>query len=366
MHICLVLGAGASLANALHFHGQRMRHTLPPLDTTFFETVEAHPNMSLGARLRTYFRDVLGREPTTLNLREYRMEEVFGDVYYDFLENQADAVALGAYVELVELYLDVLRETTNWLADDNRRGAPIGRLIDAAASVTDAVTIITFNHDLVIENEIDRRARLRDCWCVDRGYGSISAEMQPLSPSSTVPTFRTHDPDCSHRIQILKPHGSLSWVHRLNSRAPTARFLMGTVNRRLLLLPAKQLLGKEQYVDPSPGPGRKRWNLWPFVVPPIYAKQSLSAGLLQAVRDDAKQAMSAADRLVFFGYSLPALDVEAEKLFERSIQINGNLTDIDVINPQPASAARFAGVAPERRLRWHPSLRHFLEADAFQ
>jgi hypothetical protein len=69
-------------------------------------------------------------------------------------------------------------------------------------------------------------------------------------------------------------------------------------------------------------------------MPPIYAKQALSAGLLQATRDDAKEAVSAADRLVFFGYSLPSLDVEAEKLFERSIQTNTNLTDIDVINPQ--------------------------------
>jgi hypothetical protein len=365
MHICLVLGAGASLANALHFHRQRLRHTLPPLDTTFFETVEAHPHLSIGGRLRRYFRDVLGREPTTLTMREYRMEEIFGDVYYDFLENQSDAVALGAYIELVELYLDLLRETTNWLAEDTRRGAPVGRLIDAAASVADVVTVVTFNHDLVIENEIDRRARLRETWCLDHGYGSISADMELLAPSATVPTFRTHDSGCSHRIQILKPHGSLSWVHRLNSTAPTARFLAGRVSRKLLLLPAKQLLGRERYVDPSPGRGRKRWNLWPLVVPPIYAKQSLSAGLLQATRDDAKQAVSAADRLVFFGYSLPSLDVEAEKLFERSIQLNPTLTDIDVINPQAASAARFAGVAPKRRLRWHPSLRHFLAADLF-
>jgi hypothetical protein len=363
MRICLVLGAGASLANALHFHSQRMRHTRPPLDTTFFETVDAHPNMTIGPRLRTYFRDVLGREPTTLNLREYRMEEVFGDVYYDFLENQSDAVALGAYIELVELYLHVLRETTNWLAAENRGGAPIGRLIDAAANAANEVTIITFNHDLVIENEIHRRARLRDCWCIDQGYGSISAEMERLTPGVNVPTFRTHDSNCSHRIQILKPHGSLSWVHRLNSDAPTARFLAGGANRKLLLLPARRLLGRERYVDQSSGRGRKRWNLWPLVVPPIYAKQALSGGLLQTTRDDTKNAITAADRLVFFGYSLPALDVEAEKLFERSIQANANLTELDVINPQADSAARFAGIAPKHRLRWHPSLRHFLDAD---
>lgn len=68
---------------------------------------------------------------------------------------------------------------------------------------------------------------------------------------------------------------------------------------------------------------------------------------------------------MFFGYSMPSLDVEGEKLFERSIQTNANLTDVDVINPQADSAARFAGIAPKLRLRWHPSLKHFLDADLF-
>jgi hypothetical protein len=35
MHICLVLGAGASLANAQYFRPQRQQDTHPPLDTTF-------------------------------------------------------------------------------------------------------------------------------------------------------------------------------------------------------------------------------------------------------------------------------------------------------------------------------------------
>src|SRR5207249_11368326 len=39
-----------------------------------------------------------------------------------------------------------------------------------------SVTILTFNHDLVIENEIFRRSQLVGRWCLDEGYGSFGAE----------------------------------------------------------------------------------------------------------------------------------------------------------------------------------------------
>lgn len=363
MRICLVLGAGASLANALYFRGRNNPEQRPPLDTTFFETVERNPNTSIGPNLSRYFSEVLGREPTSLNLREYRMEEVFGDVYYDFLENQTGNLALRAYTELVRLYLQVLRETTNWLADDSRRSAPVGRLIAAACEIADEVTIITFNHDLVIENEIARRAKLRKLWCVNEGYGAVSRELKVLEPGVNVPVLSHHGDDCEHRIRIIKPHGSLNWVHRLNSKDPTARFLEGHINTDLLLLPAKKLLGGEYFA--RGGRGRRNWGLWPLVVPPIYAKASISSESLQKARDDAREAILSANRLIFFGYSLPILDVEAEKLFERGIQGNSALTEIEVVNPKPDSAARFAGIAPERRLHWYPDLNQFLGAGAF-
>ena len=354
------MGAGASLANALYFRPRNKPELRPPLDTTFFETVDRNPKTSIGPSLSQYFKEVLGREPTSLNLREYRMEQVFGDVYYDFLENQTGDIALKAYTELVRLYLNVLRETTNWLADPGRNSAPVGRLIAAAAEAADEVSIVTFNHDLVIENEIDRRAGLRHHWCVNDGYGSVSAEIRALEAPPGLACLGHHDENCTHRIQIIKPHGSLNWVHRLNGSDPTARFLEGDIQTDLLLLPAKKLRGLEYFL--RAGRGRTRWNLWPLVVPPIYAKSSISSDFLQKARDDAKAAVLSADRLVFFGYSLPMLDIEAEKLFERGIQGNPRLTDIDVINPRPDSASRFAGIAPERRLHWHPDVAQFMES----
>lgn len=54
------------------------------------------------------------------------MEEIFKDVSYYFRENVNDKAALNAYIDLVDLYLRILRETTNWLCSDNRGGEPVG------------------------------------------------------------------------------------------------------------------------------------------------------------------------------------------------------------------------------------------------
>jgi hypothetical protein len=56
---CIVLGAGASLANAQHFRAERMLDTHPPLDVTFFKTLRER-GIALTPSLRRYFRRLLG------------------------------------------------------------------------------------------------------------------------------------------------------------------------------------------------------------------------------------------------------------------------------------------------------------------
>src|ERR1700710_2375402 len=248
MNTCLILGAGASLSNAMHFHAERLRRTWPPLDTTFFENVDAR-GIALSPGIRRYLQEFVGINPTTSTLREFRMEEIFKDASYDFRETPGNKVALDAYIDLVDLYLRILRETTNWLCAPKRRGGPIGRLLDVAAKGAETLTVITFNHDLVIENEIDRRARLRGRWCLDHGYGSVSEELSVLNPTnSSEPVFRLHDEGgCEHQapITLLKLHGSLNWVMRINGKRPTARFLeTGGGKGKLHLSTRKQISGR--------------------------------------------------------------------------------------------------------------------------
>lgn len=361
MRVCLLLGAGASLANAQKFHPERLRETWPPLDTTFFETADRR-NLHISGPLRRYFERVVGIDPTPTTLRELRMEEVFKDAFYDLDETPNDKVVLNGYIDLVELYLQLLRDTTNWLGSDSRRGAPIGRLLAEAARDADDVTVITFNHDLVIENEILKRAQLRQRWCLDHGYGTLGKGLSLLEPVAAVPVFPLHSAgNCDHSrpITILKLHGSMNWLVRLTSSRPTANFLRGKTGAKTIHLSVRrQITARGAYV--RAGSGRTRWEMWPVVVPPVYAKQALRSAV-QVAWDDAREALRRADRVVVYGYSLPGVDIEAEKLVERALAKNA-APWMDVINPAPASAARFAEIGKTLPVRWYPSLDDFLAA----
>jgi hypothetical protein len=366
MNTCLVLGAGASRANALHFHPKRMRDTWPPLDGTFFQTMAAR-KIALPLALRKYLARFLGHEPVVDELVGQRMEEMFKDVFYDFLETPNDTVAYDAYIALVQLYLEVLRGTTNWLGASGRTGAPVGRLLAAAAKTATNLTVITFNHDLVIENEIRKRASLVTRWCLDEGYGTLGAKFRLLQPRGTLPLFHTHgDGRCDHTapITILKLHGSLNWMVRLTSRNPTPNYLSGkSGERQPYLVTAREITGG--FTINRAGTGRTSWDTWPIVVPPVYAKQALRSAI-QPAWADARAALGDADRVVFFGYSLPAIDVEAEKLFERALAANTKAAGVDVINPAAEAAARYAGLAPAVPVRWYPDTASFFTSDRFK
>ncbi len=210
----------------MHFRPHRETGTRhPPLDTTFFEKVAAL-DLDLTPALTTYIRTLIGAGADLSTLSSYRMEEFFKDAYFDFRNRPRNERIRAAYTDLLILYHGVLRETTNWLCDDGHRGGPIGRMIAAAADIADRVTIVTFNHDLLIENEIYRRARLQRRWCIDQAYGSFGEGLERVTTGGR-PEFPSHDDDCDHDrpIRILKLHGSLNWIVRMHGRQPTVKDL---------------------------------------------------------------------------------------------------------------------------------------------
>lgn len=364
MHVCLVLGAGATLANALHFHSQRRSSRNPPLDYTFFDKIESL-EIPIPSQLRAYAMHHAAADPFGVRpgMAKPRMETFFRDLFIDFQEAKSPtALPVRAYSQLVDIYVRVLRETTDWLGEDSRKGAPIGRLIDASARVADQVTIITFNHDLVIENELLRRAKLQKRWCLEHGYGSIGSRL--MLTHSSGPKFPLHSVRCSGEpdIKILKLHGSLNWYVRMNGKMPSRTVLAGGASSPPQLFCSRRRAVPHQlrYTKKRSGPGRSEWYTWPVVVPPIHAKDALIRSLLPESWEDAMMALKAADRVVFFGYSAPDLDLSAERLFRRSIKGNGGLRWIDVVNPAPESAQRYAEIGSPVPLRWYTSVADLL------
>jgi hypothetical protein len=118
--------------------------------------------------------------------------------------------------------------------------------------------------------------------------------------------------------------------------------LTGSSGSRTIHLSTKRRIPTRE-IFVREGQGRTSWQTWPVVVPPVYAKQALRQAV-HVVWDEASSALEAADRVAVFGYSLPAIDIEAEKLIERGLA-KSSCRWIDVINPDPASAQRYADLA---------------------
>lgn len=366
MRICIILGAGASYANGSHFRPVRQQQTLPPLDYTFFGKI-SDLQIPIPTELWTYATAL----PTGNPFREGgRMEEFLRDLFHDFLSQSDDpnAPTVKAYRQLIEMYAGVLRRTTDWMRQAGYTGGPVGRFIAAAADVADHVDVITFNHDLVIENEIFKRARLRKRWCIHRSYGKFAAGRTFLTTAGQ-PLFPAHDDavcDHSHPIVIHKMHGSLNWYIRTRGRNPTPGILTGRVQTPDVMISDERCVREIRHVQMRPtGAGRRRWYVWPVIVPPIYAKQSLIQSFMPSVWSDARTALEACDRMVFLGYSLPPADIEAEKLFQRAAKNNDALPWVGVVDPSTAVISRFANLMPTIPLRRYPSAGSFLTADAF-
>lgn len=263
MGTCLIFGAGSSLANAQHFHQERLTDRNPPLDTTFFEKIRAL-GISVSNDLRSYAAALPTGSPFEPSVGSVRMEEFFKDLFFDFsgVSTAGNPIA-GAYTALIDIYRRVISETTDWMNEDGRKGGPVGRLIAHAVDTSDAVTLMTFNQDLVLENEIHKRARLRGLWCIEHGYGAFSSHAKLMTTSASS-TFSDHSSGCDNgeRLRVLKLHGSLNWQVRMNGRRPNPRILSGEANPPPVQVTRRRKVPARLRFTRPKGRGRSTWYMW--------------------------------------------------------------------------------------------------------
>ena len=268
---------------------------------------------------------------------------------------------------MVEIYASILRDTTNWLCTDPRTEGPVGQFLQGAAQRAEKVSVITFNHDLVIENEIFKRVRLRRRWCLEKGYGHVAARFSRITRPGSGPVFPQHTLSCDHTrgLQVLKMHGSLNWyVTYRGGRYPTPGQLLGTSRRTPILYATYRRVIAQQFRHRVAGQASS--PTWPVLIPPIYGKEEMIRRLLPEVWNDARNALKRAERIVFIGYSLPIVDIQAEKTLQRALADNTFAPRVDVVNPSPAAAARYAALVPTKSLRWYPSVKCFIDENGFE
>jgi hypothetical protein len=358
MRIVLVLGAGATLAQAEHLGRLGRTGEPPPLDATFFLRLQS-TRAKLGTELRAYAKNLLGFDPFAPGAPAPGMEAFFKELFYDFVVDRHRSSAMAPlYGELVSAYRQVLLETTNWVTEDVSIG-PVPELLRQACESADYVDIITFNHDLLVENVLADLAEARTRWCLRHGYGHFAAKRRFTSQAGT---SRFADPrTCEHPrpIRLFKLHGSLNWYVTTDAAVPDASVLRGErdTNQRIMITRRRRI----------PRTLRRKGDpfSWPVVIPPIYAKQTFITNFMAPVWQDARRALRACNRLVFFGYSMPPLDIEAEMELKRALAKNTNLRFFDVVNPSADTASRYAQAFPRLSVRWHGALSGFLRDPPF-
>ncbi|MFL5910646.1 MAG: hypothetical protein ACJ768_08800 [Gaiellaceae bacterium] len=357
MRIAVVLGAGATLAQAQYARALGRSGELPPLDTSFFDVLR-HLGVEIPPSLREYAAELLGADPFVEGGPSPRMEEFFKDAFYDFIrakkQGGRSAELLG---ELLVAYREALLPTTERVWKSKDRG-PLADLLAASASAAKYVDIITFNHDVLVENVLADLAAAQGRWCLRHGYGHFAAKRRFTQQKDAI-MFK--DPKtCQHPdpIRLFKLHGSLNWYVDTDSPMPESAVLRGErgTNQRILITRRRRV----------PRSLRHSGHFsWPVLIPPIYVKQPFIQNFMAPVWQDARNSIASCDRLVFYGYSMPVLDIEAEKEFQRATAKNSNLGYVDVVNPSTTAASRYAEALPRLSVRWHGSLETFLAEAPF-
>jgi len=298
----------------------------PPLDADFFRRAKkAGREPNLIRRVATYANSMSHVDPFESKAAT-SLEHYLGLLYFRLLQRPS-AADKRAYFDLLQLYNRELLSTTNWLV--GRRRGPIETLIRHELSGRHELTIVTFNHDLLVENALmglPKRTYGRQ-FCVQHSYGFEDANMISWGNE---PQWDVCDGTHGTVTSICKLHGSLNWVFQTRDRTPSLN--LATAKQKAIYVVLLRKPFRDLTVS-APGKGRVIWYLWPVVVPPIYEKQGFIQTHLQPAWDRATNALSEAERVIFFGYSFPSADHHARFFFEGLANANPNLKRPVVINP---------------------------------
>jgi len=264
------------------------------------------------------------------------MEQFFADVYYEVAPLKRADARTQLYTRLLRLYHRTLSATTNWMMLVREHGV-LEHLITSELGRTDSLTVVTFNQDLVAESSAARIRPTSD-WCLASLYQTNRLRPRLLLNRPKASVFQHHRPGCPHNppFALLKLHGSLNWVLASRGIDPTVGTLFPSGHPRRIYCLDTRIVPEHATLT-----GTKPWEIWPLVVPPIYDKPRIVAmGMFQRLWTRARESIESADRVVFFGYSMPDADISAKQLFRRAVARNHSLRSIDCINPDAAMVVK--------------------------
>jgi hypothetical protein len=201
---------------------------------------------------------------------------------------------------------------------------------------------------------------LRDCLCSKAQAACESDLIKPieklidcLKPGDSVITFNwdtlietlLHERGLEFNltggneksINILKLHGSLSWIKYKSNEELIHRL-------EEEYRPLNENNGVYCTIDHSMVDTFEPWGIPPFIVPPTSNKTPLNTDFLRDLWVEAYKSLRDANKIVAIGYSLPKDDLHA-----RALMVTGcKGREITIIDPNPSVAERyFSSVTPK-------------------
>ena len=352
-HTVFVLGAGASVAEAMQRRPRRSKN-YPPLDATFFRNAHQHGNTALLEKVVEQAAE-LGEQDLTGDSPPVSLEAHLGRLYFEMNHNPIK-VSTRSYFEAVTLYAWEITATTNWMM-----GKPglMKRVIQSELKAGRRVSIVTFNIDLLAENALNclDKGRPRAEWCLKKAYGFLPDKEFILFDAKGYGDWFEPEGDIAE-ILLFKMHGSVNWVFQHRDRHPPADLVSKRRTFDIVLnerLPQTSLTIKRQN-------DTRNWYTSPLIVPPVYEKHGLIKRHLQDVWDGASEALSDASKIVFWGYSFPRADTHARHYFQGLSAENTALRDAITINPDPNAESALWDVLRPKSVRHYRSAADYLVA----
>ena len=346
--VVVICGAGSTFSEAAH----SAVATKPPLDRGFFKICK---------RLRLPEYDAVAdylKEFYSIDVsdgREDSIERILSVLYADLKHPAGPNVvqvgeAFRAFLSLVNYRIAT---TTSKISP--KKGGNLYRLIRGEivrGIAPKDISVITFNYDLHVErvlHELDEVASLKR-------YGQIFTfphcyrlkKYRESTAPKTADVFSKRA--VFDGIEVLKLHGSLNWVSQHESANPPPASLIKQdvelwVTRRRKVATNMKISNKFTF---------------PIIVPPVVNKSSILHQALAPIWKAAYRALSAAERVIVFGYSCPHADQESANLISRALKRNKELKDLTVIDPVTGPFDRFAELTAAQVMHYFRSAKSYL------
>ncbi len=351
--ICLVVGAGCTVADALSLPKKER----PPLDKGFF-SIANKTNSGVTNKIKLYITEIYGLD--ILLPENDSLETVMAKVYTDIFDPKLKDEATKVFRVLISLFNRRLANTTNSLPATRKRY--LYRIISdylRTGVEPEDITIITFNQDIQIEkilNKLEKTESYKSkgkifnfpfCYSID--FDAITA------PTGHRKELFDEGDKSSKGIKLLKLHGSLNWysLHTSPNISPIAMF---REDRRIKVTRRQTINTQMRYVG-----GRHSQCTLPVIVPPVSHKSGILHNRIRTLWAEAEKALKTANEILIIGYSCPAMDFESSNLVQRSLK-DGGYEVLWVIDPDPRILMRYVELIKPEKITYFPYAHDYLES----